>query len=239
MSENKADNFFIELGAVFNPKGFDEADERMNRTAASVSKSFDNLNTKTSNYGDNMGKFIGNGSKLSAGLMKNFFDGSSKGFLNLEALTKNIFSNMLGSFTGMITQMMASSVLGGAAGLFGGGGLLGGLLGSRKTGGPVGQTGPYLLHAGEYVLPSDVVSSIKQNAAPAGGPGGGNIFAGGGAVNITLNTPVTVNGSASQIDARDLAEQISSAVRRGAAWAVEHAKINYKIGRQKSGEVSL
>jgi len=238
MNENKSGNFFIELGAVFNPKGFDEADERTNQTAAAVSKSFDNLNTKTSNYGANMAKIIGGGSKISAGYMQSFFDSSSKGFLNLETLTKNIFGNMLASFTGMITQMMANSALSGAASLFGGGGLLGGLLGSRKTGGPIAETGPYLLHAGEYVLPGDIVSAIKQGSAPAG-PGGGNVFAGGGAVNITLNTPVTVNGSASQIDARDLAEQISAAVRRGAAWAVEHAKINYKVGQQKSGEVSL
>ncbi|MCL2887956.1 MAG: hypothetical protein FWF35_01385 [Elusimicrobia bacterium] len=237
MNENKTGNFFVELGAVFNPQGFDEADERTNQTAANVSKSFDNLNTKTSNYGTNMSRVIGSGSKISAGYMQSFFDSSSKGFLNLETLTKNVFSSMLGSFTGMITQMMTNAALSGAASLFGGGGLLGGLLGSRKTGGPIAETGAYLLHAGEYVLPSDVVSSIKQGAAPAG-PGGGNVFA-GGAVNITLNTPVTVNGSASQTDARELAEQISAAVRRGAAWAVEHAKINYKVGQQKSGEVSL
>ncbi|MDR0291760.1 MAG: hypothetical protein LBI01_03135 [Elusimicrobium sp.] len=237
MNENKAGNFFIELGAVFNPKGFDEADARTNQTAANVSKSFDNLSAKTSSYGANMSRIIGGGSKISAGYMQSFFDISSKGFLNLESLTKNIFGNMLSSFTGMIAQMLSSAAMSGVTGLFGGGGLLGGLLGSRKTGGPIAETGPYLLHAGEYVLPSDVVSSIKQGAAPAGADGGG--ISAGGAVNITLNTPVTVNGSASQIDARELAEEISAAVRRGAAWAVEHAKINYKIGRQKNGEVSL
>ena len=238
MNENKAGNFFVELGAVFNPQGFDEADERASATAATVSKSFDSLNVKTSEYGANMARFIDNGSKLSAGYMKSFFDGSSKNFLDLGALTKNVFDGMLASFTSMITQMMVKSALSGVMGLFGGGGgLLGGLLGSRKTGGPIDQTGPYMLHAGEYVLPGDVVSSIKQGAAPSG-PGGGNISA-GGAVNITINTPVTVNGPASQTDARALAEEISDAVRRGAAWAVEHAKINYKVGMQKSGEASL
>ncbi|XRK16291.1 hypothetical protein Dip510_001932 [Elusimicrobium posterum] len=36
-----------------------------------------------------------------------------------------------------------------------------------------------------------------------------------------------------------MAEEIAAAARRGTAWAVESAKINYKIGRMKNGEAAL
>ena len=39
------------------------------------------------------------------------------------------------------------------------------LLGSFKKGGAVKKTGPYLLHAGEVVIPSRVVSKYKRMAA--------------------------------------------------------------------------
>ncbi|MGB2579685.1 hypothetical protein AAIR98_001604 [Elusimicrobium simillimum] len=239
MNETQAGKFFIELGAVFNPKGFEEADRKTSETMQAVSKSFENLNTKTSQYSNNMTRFISNTVKLSSSSMQGFFDKSSKNFLNLESLTKNVFGNILQNYTSMIAQMLSNSVISGVTGLLGGGGgLLGGLLGSRETGGPIPQTGPYLLHAGEYVLPSDVVSSIKQGTAPASAARSAGVT-GGGSVNLTVNTPVTVNGGGSNIDAKRLAEEVSAAARRGAAWAIEHAKISYKIGKQKSGEASL
>ncbi|WP_424244672.1 phage-related minor tail protein [Elusimicrobium posterum] len=169
MNDNLAGSFFIELGAVFNPKGFDDAQKKVKETNADFSNSFETLNNKTSAYSTAMGKFVTSATSVSAGSMQKFFDSSSKGFLNLESLTKNIFNNILSSFTSMIAQMMLKSTLSGIAGMFGGGGgILGGVLGSRQTGGPIPLTGRYLLHEGEYVLPKDVVGAIKSNSAPSG-----------------------------------------------------------------------
>ncbi|ACC98631.1 hypothetical protein Emin_1079 [Elusimicrobium minutum Pei191] len=232
MSETEAGKFFIELGAVFNPKGFEEAETRAGKTTREIGCSFEELSVKTNAYSKAMENFISGAAAGSNSHMQKFFDKSSKSFLNLEDLTKKTFASITQSFTSMITQMIAKSALSGVMNLFGGG--IGGMLGSRSSGGPIGKTGPYLLHEGEYVLPKDVVSSIKQYSVPNSG-GGIN----GGGVNITVNTPVTVNGGLGGLDARTLAEEVSSAARRGASWAVEYAKINYKIGKQKSTEVSL
>ncbi len=64
--------------------------------------------------------------------------------------------------------------------------------------------------------------------------------AGESVINITLNSPITINANQdSPINAREICEEIASATRRGVSWAVEQAKISYKIGKQRSGEVSL
>ena len=238
MSNNKTDKFFMELGALFDPKGFDEMQNKIAQTEDMAERSFDKMGKNSDAFSAGLVKSVERGTKLSSSYLQGFFDKSSKSFLNLESVTKNIFNNIFDSFTSMITQMTAKAALSGLMSIFGGGaGLIGGLLGSRQTGGPIPQTGPYMLHAGEYVLPSDVVSSIKQNRAPGGFSASG--LTGGGQINLTVNTPVTVNGSAGETDARRIAQQVSEAARRGAAWAIEHAKINYKIGRQRRGESSL
>ncbi len=51
----------------------------------------------------------------------------------------------------------------------GGGG--GGLLGSFQSGGVVPETGPYLLHKGETVVPNDVTNNVSVNVSGGGGNG--------------------------------------------------------------------
>lgn len=235
---DSAGAFFIELSSLFDPKGFNEADRKLKQSSSSFSGYFNGLNSQSESWAELFSSSAARAASSSSSSLNGFFNLTSKNFLNLEVLAQQVFGNMLANFLSVSAQMAASSVFGG---LFGGGGsLFGSLLGSRQTGGPIDQTGPYLLHAGEFVLPAQTVSAIKQNtSAPAAFDAAQTQAQHGAVINITVNTPVTLNGSASAADARTLCEEISSAARRGVSWAVEQAKISYKIGKQKSGEASL
>lgn len=235
---DSAGAFFIELSSLFDPKGFNEADRKLKQSSSSFSGYFNGLNSQSESWAELFSSSAARAASSSSSSLNGFFNLTSKNFLNLEVLAQQVFGNMLANFLSVSAQMAASSVFGG---LFGGGGsLFGSLLGSRQTGGPIDQTGPYLLHAGEFVLPAQTVSAIKQNtSAPAAFDSAQTQAQQGAVINITVNTPVTLNGSASAADARTLCEEISSAARRGVSWAVEQAKISYKIGKQKSGEASL
>lgn len=235
---DSAGAFFIELSSLFDPKGFNEADKKLKQSSSSFSGYFNGLNSQSESWAELFSSSAARAANSSSSSLNGFFNLTSKNFLNLEALAQQVFGNMLSNFLSVSAQMAASSVFGS---LFGGGGsLFGSLLGSRQTGGPIDQTGPYLLHSGEFVLPANTVSAIKQNtSAPAAFDATQTQAQQGAVINITVNTPVTLNGSASAADARTLCEEISSAARRGVSWAVEQAKISYKIGKQKSGEASL
>lgn len=76
---------------------------------------------------------------------------------------KDTFLSILEKIISTIQRVidMASSVKGAV------GNIAGKMLGSRATGGPINETGPYLLHEGEYVIPKNEVnkggSSISVN----------------------------------------------------------------------------
>ncbi|MDR0953643.1 MAG: hypothetical protein LBM71_05675 [Elusimicrobiota bacterium] len=243
-----AGSFFIELSSLFNPKGFEDANKKMKESAAAYGGYFTNLTDRGNRWGSSFSQISQQASQASLTSVNRFFDISSKNFLNFENLAKNTFASVVNSFISSLSQMATSSIFGGLFGGGGGaGGLFGSLLGSRRTGGPISQTGPYYLHEGEFVLPPEVVSAIKSGRAPkensfyggaaTSGAAGGFV---GGAVNITVNTPITINAdSASVKDAKTLCDEIAAAARRGVSWAVEQAKISYKIGKQKSTEASL
>lgn len=216
---NSAGSFFIELSSLFDPSGFKEAKTQITQSSQEFSKYYQNLNNQTDRWSNN---FVSGANKinvLSTASLNSFFDITSKNFLNLENLAKNAFNNILSSFLAMTAQMATKNILGSFLG--GTSSLFGGLLGSRRTGGPINQTGPYLLHEGEYVLSPE---AARAQETP---------------VNITINTPITINASASSSQAKDLCEEIAQAARKGVSWAVEQAKISYKIGKQKDKETSL
>ncbi len=246
---DSAGTFFIELSSIFDPQGFDAAQKKFKETSSVSDGIYADLNKQSSNFSKNFLSsarlsFSGAQSQLSS-----FFDFTSSGFLDMEALAKQTFSNILASFISSLTEMSlkaAASGIFGSLGFGGGGtsGILSGLLGSRRGGGPIGATGPYYLHEGEFVLPPEVVSAIKQSRAPAtsasSSSSGAQTAAAQSADSITVNAPITLNVSgALDGDVKKICEEISSAARRGVSWAVEQAKISYKIGKQKSGESSL
>lgn len=245
MSES-AGNFFIELSSIFDPKGFEDADKRLNKSNSDLNNYYRNLNSKNSAWGQSFSQSIGTMTSKSQSSMEGFFNFTSGKFLSLEALGKSMCDNIKNSFINALGSMVSSLAMSGLSAIFGGGGgFLGGLLGSRRTGGPIEQTGPYLLHAGEFVIPPELVDSIKSNRAPALTPSAAQAVtpANGSNINITINTPVNIQSTQNQginaVDAKKLCEEISSAARRGVVWAVEQAKISYKIGKQKSGESAL
>ena len=223
MNESSAGKFFIELSSVFNPKGFDEAESK-------VSKTTQKFNSITSSS------------------LTNFFNKTSTNFLNMQGLTTNIFDNINSAFSKMLSDMTSQFLSSGIQSFFGfgggGGGLFSsitsGILGSRRTGGPIGKTGNYLLHEGEFVLPPELVSSIKQNSSPSLSSIQNKQLASVRAnpnVNITLNSPINVEGSISnELDIRRICEQITESAKSGISWALENAKTSYKIGKEKSTE---
>lgn len=174
-----------------------------------------------------------------ANAIKNFLDKSSVGFMNFGFLAQNLFDSILDAFLDMIAQMVARLAvlnLFKAVNIFSGG-FLAPLLGAFETGGAVGATGPYLLHAGEYVLPASVVSAIKAAQAPSAGGGAAEFAAGsgggaasGGAV-FNISPVINMNAAAGQDDIKQLVRKITEATKQGVSWAVENAGVNYKVGR--------
>ncbi len=229
MNDN-ANSFFIELSTLFDPSGFDEAQNKLTQSESSFNTYFKNLEDKSSNFATLFESYSSKASANSLSAFGSFFDVTSKNFLDMENLSKQVFSSIASSALSAFSNFATSALFGGVSG---GTSIFGGLLGSRRSGGAINKTGPYYLHEGEFVLPPEIVESIQNNPAPQ--PNMGESV-----INITLNSPITINATQdSPINAREICEEIASATRRGVSWAVEQAKISYKIGKQRSGEASL
>lgn len=230
MNDN-ANSFFIELSTLFDPSGFDEAQGKLTQSENSFNTYFKNLEDKSADFASIFESYSSKASANSISAFSGFFDVTSKNFLDMDNLAKQVFSSITNSALSAFSNFATNAIFGG---LTGGTSFFGGLLGSRRTGGPINKTGPYYLHEGEFVLPPEIVNSIQNTPANTQTNGGENV------INITLNSPITVNANQdSPLNAREICEEIASATRRGVSWAVEQAKISYKIGKQRSGEVSL
>lgn len=230
MNDN-ANSFFIELSTLFDPSGFDEAQGKLTQSENSFNTYFKNLEDKSADFASIFESYSSKASANSISAFSGFFDVTSKNFLDMDNLAKQVFSSITNSALSAFSNFATNALFGG---LTGGTSFFGGLLGSRRTGGPINKTGPYYLHEGEFVLPPEIVDTIQNTPANTQTNGGENV------INITLNSPITVNANQdSPLNAREICEEIASATRRGVSWAVEQAKISYKIGKQRSGEVSL
>lgn len=232
--------FCVELEAVFNGGGLKEMYKDFTDAGKEVSAMFEDLRREAQSGGDIIAATAFSGFSSLQSNLEDFCNLASESFGRLDVLIKNVWENMASSFINSLAKMAANNII---TSVFGGGGLLGGvfggLLGSRRSGGPIDKTGPYYLHAGEFVLPPEVVGAIKGGSYSPKQNSGHSSSSASGVVNITVNTPLTVNGSAERNDAQKLCEEISRAARRGVSWAVEQAKISYKIGRERSSESSL
>lgn len=232
--------FCVELEAVFNGGGLKEMYKDFTDAGKEVSAMFEGLRREAQSGGDIIAATAFSGFSSLQSNLEDFCNLASESFGRLDVLIKNVWENMASSFINSLAKMAANNII---ASVFGGGGLLGGvfggLLGSRRSGGPIEETGPYYLHAGEFVLPPEVVGAIKGGSYSPTQNSGQSSSSAAGVVNITVNTPLTVNGSSEKNDAQKLCEEISRAARRGVSWAVEQAKISYKIGRERSSESSL
>lgn len=230
MNDN-TNSFFIELSTLFDPKGFEEAENKLSQSESSFNNYFKNIEENASAFAD---IFESSSSKASANSLNafgNFFDITSKNFLDIDNLANQVFSSIANNALSALGNFAINNLLGGV----GGTSLFGGLLGSRRSGGAINKTGAYYLHEGEFVLPPEIVASVQNNPAPNSQNNGQESI-----INITLNSPITINGNQDNaINTQELCEEIANAARRGVSWAVEQAKISYKIGKQYSNEVSL
>lgn len=231
MNDN-ANSFFIELSTLFDPAGFDAAENKLTQSESSFNTYFKNLEDKSSNFATLFENYSSKASANSLTAFSNFFVITSKSFLDIDNLAKQVFSSIASSALSAFSNFATNALFGG---LSGGTSFFGGLLGSRRSGGAINKTGAYYLHEGEFVLPPEIVESIQNNPTP-----NTQANAQESVINITLNSPITINGNQdSPLNARELCEEIASATRRGVSWAVEQAKISYKVGKQRSQEASL
>lgn len=240
MSNNIA-NFCVELDAVFNDGGLKRAYIDFTETAKAVKGIFADIQNSSEENSSVIASAAEKTFSTLKGGLEDFFNFTSESFLNIDVLIRSVWDNMVSSFFEATAKIAANSVLssifGGGGGLFGG--VFGGILGGRRSGGPIDKTGPYYLHEGEFVLPPEVVSAVRGGSLAEVTPQNSRNNSLGN-INVTVNAPITLNGSNSnKADAQKLCEEISRAARRGVSWAVEQAKISYKIGRDRSSESSL
>ncbi len=158
-----------------------------------------------------------------------------KSFKDISDVASSMFDNIKQAFFQMVAQMIARYLVLKALMAVGFGPMGGGLLGGFKEGGPVPATGPYLLHAGEFVLPKHVVDQLQASRtapAMAAGGGGGAVGVGG---NITLEQHNHIDGG----DPAAVARAIEEGNRRSLAWAADVSKSIYQVGKARAGETIL
>ena len=232
-----SNSFFIELSSIFDPSGFVSAENKIEQSTDTFSNFFTLLENKSNILEQVFSSCSESATTKSKNAFASFFDITSSRFLDFEVLTEQVLS----SISQNIFSSLGDFLGGGITSFLGGGSIFGGLLGSRRTGGAISQTGTYYLHEGEFVLPPEVVEGIKTSTAPNTNNlwGASNQNTAPTNLNITINSPLTLHTKTEVKDVRALCEEISEATRRGVTWAVEQAKISYKIGKQKSSESSL
>ena len=168
--------------------------------------------------------------------IKTFLTTSGSLFNNFKDLLDGIFSSILSSFLDMVSKMIAKWLLIKATtGLFGGS-FASSLLGSLEEGGKIPETGTYLLHKNEEVIPADIAKSIRNNSTT---PSFAPVAAAESAVaNINLTQEIIIGGT-SETDINTIAEKLSEATKDGIISAVDFAKVSYKIGQKHAGETAL
>jgi len=164
--------------------------------------------------------------------VKTFLTASGNMFENMRKLLDGIFKSIASAFVDMVAKMIAKWLLLQA---LTGISVAMKLLGSFKEGGPIPETGPYLLHKGEEVLPADIANSIRKSPAPTLSPVAAGAGMQGG-VNITQSIVI---GGTSETDIDVIADKLSEATKNGAISAVNLAKVNYKVGQKRAEETSL
>ena len=156
---NDTNSFFIELSALFDPKGFEEAESKLSQTESSFNDYFKNIEENASAFSNIFAEYSSKASKSSLNAFGDFFDVTSKNFLDIDNLAKQVFSSVANNAFAALSNFAVNGLLGGA---LGSGSLFGGILGSRRSGGAINKTGTYYLHEGEFVLPPEIVAGIQN-----------------------------------------------------------------------------
>ena len=169
--------------------------------------------------------------------IETFITSSGNMFKNLKKLLDGIFKSILKSFISMVSQMIArwiffNIITGGKISFFSSE-----VRGSLATGGPISETGPYLLHKGEEVIPADIANSVRNSPSPSFVPATAE-GTGSSAAEVTVNQNITIEGT-SETDISVIADKLSKATRAGVLAAVDLAKVNYKVGLKRAEETSI
>ncbi|HOX23169.1 MAG TPA: hypothetical protein PLL10_06870, partial [Elusimicrobiales bacterium] len=197
--------------------------EQASQFAQSWKDAFNQVFVSSTMLKDNLAGMFSSAISNFAGTLKTIASEASGFFETVAAVAQGFFNAIRDAFFDMLAQMAARAAMYGFFSLITGGALGGGglfkFLGFAEGGLVPGATGePRLavVHGGEYVLPTDVVQSIGTGrGAPASVMGNGG-FEGGGSTSITQTLDITVSGGiSSTLDAKQVAQQIGEAARRG------------------------
>lgn len=166
--------------------------------------------------------------------VQTFLTSSGNMFKNFKKLLDGIFKSILNAFISMVAQMIAKWLVLQALTGMGGGGMGMRLLGSFSKGGPIPETGLYLLHKGEEVIPAQTANAVRKGGAgPSMAPVGAS---GGGEISLTQNINI---GGTSETDINVVAQKLEEATRNGVMAAVNLSKVQYKVGLQRAGETAI
>jgi len=166
---------------------------------------------------------------------------------------KNIKKTVIKTITDMIAKWLVFKTLTAGFGLDIGGGF-GGFLGFKK-GGPIpefqsGGAVPIIAHSGEYVIPRNMVNSIKRTGtvpsslvqgiqrgtSPRGGAyQSGGMVRGGGGVNLSQNISINV-GSTSDENVGIIIDRIGREIENRTNKGVKLAQKAYNSGKKNSGD---
>jgi len=170
--------------------------------------------------------------------VKGYMDWTSDAFMRLDTFLKSVFQSILQAFMDMVAQMIArwimmKMIIGLGGGAIGGATAGVGGVFSKQKGGPIEDTGLFLGHKGEYVLPADVVGAIKRGAEPNFATAGG--IGGGVTVNMT-QTNTLGGGDGRGVNVIEIMESIRQYTRDGIHEALELSKELLITGTERAGE---
>lgn len=203
-----------------------------------LEQALDEASLSMGNWKDSWGQVMSGGIGPTQAALKDFFNMSAAGFLNIGTLAEKMFKGIRDAFYDMITQMIAKFLMFKILTGMGLGGTAFGKFIGLATGGPIpgpkGAPMPVMAHGGEFMLSANVVDAIKAGRPTSGLSGGATPAAGGGSATIYQTFQVSGGGNI-----KDTLREIASAARRGTTEALDAAKVLYKQGAKRSGETAL
>jgi len=211
----------------------DETESMANSWADTIEK----MNNATITYGEVLNLVVGGSMAGATEAVNSFFTSFREGSIEIGSLFKGVMDSIFNTFMQMVSAMIAKwmilMVITGGKAKFGMH-----LLGSFAKGGAVEQTGAHMLHAGEFVLPPDVVDSIKRGTPPKGGSINPQVaVAGAGAgANINITQHIGIGSGAGPDNINEIMEKITQATKNGVRQAQELANVQTKAGNKKASE---
>ena len=195
----------------------------------------ENMNAATVTFGDVFNMAVSGSMAGATDSVNQFFTSFREGSIQIGTLFKGVMESIFNTFMQMVAQMIAKwlilMVLTGGKAEFGIK-----LLRSFAKGGAVEKTGAHMLHAGEFVLPPDVVDSIKKGTPPKSGNINPQVAGAASGANVNITQHIEIGAGSDKNNINDIMEKITQATKNGVRQAQELANVQTKAGNKKASE---